>query len=198
MVVFAASVLKEKFAALGLSGILADHQLQAQLQEPHLKRHFTWSLISSTKRIVFFILCHGLISLGYVMAFYADGLNLMAYNLCTGADNIYKWLYTSVPGNVEFYPKHVLYSKKQHLFLVVYEFDGSLNEVNFYWETTASHAANAKRTTVKGMASLTAQKRHSRSYPTMKACLICFFATLIPVQCGVLLRNWRRMEQTLS
>lgn len=34
---FAASVLKEKLLALGSSGILADHQLQAQLQEHHLK-----------------------------------------------------------------------------------------------------------------------------------------------------------------
>lgn len=34
---FAASVLKEKLSALGSSGILADHQLQAQLQEHHLK-----------------------------------------------------------------------------------------------------------------------------------------------------------------
>ncbi|PKI70618.1 hypothetical protein CRG98_008992 [Punica granatum] len=32
-----ASVLKEKLSALGSSGILADHQLQAQLQEQHLK-----------------------------------------------------------------------------------------------------------------------------------------------------------------
>ncbi|RAL44063.1 hypothetical protein DM860_014984 [Cuscuta australis] len=31
------SVLKEKLAALGSSGVLADHQLQAKLQEPHLK-----------------------------------------------------------------------------------------------------------------------------------------------------------------
>ncbi|KAL6961553.1 hypothetical protein U1Q18_039324, partial [Sarracenia purpurea var. burkii] len=35
--IFAASVLKEKLASLGSSGILADHQLQAQLQEHHLK-----------------------------------------------------------------------------------------------------------------------------------------------------------------
>lgn len=34
---FAASVLKEKLSAMGSSGILADHQLQAQLQEHHLK-----------------------------------------------------------------------------------------------------------------------------------------------------------------
>lgn len=33
----AASVLKEKLSSLGASGILADHQLQAQLHEHHLK-----------------------------------------------------------------------------------------------------------------------------------------------------------------
>jgi hypothetical protein len=32
-----AAVLKEKLLALGSSGILAEHQLQAQLQEQHLK-----------------------------------------------------------------------------------------------------------------------------------------------------------------
>lgn len=31
-----------------------------------------------------------------VRAFYLEGANLMAYNLCSGVDNIYKKLYTSV------------------------------------------------------------------------------------------------------
>lgn len=35
--VITASVLKEKLSSLGASGILADHQLQAQLQEHHVK-----------------------------------------------------------------------------------------------------------------------------------------------------------------
>lgn len=34
---FTASVLKEKLSSLGSSGILADHHLQAQMQEHHLK-----------------------------------------------------------------------------------------------------------------------------------------------------------------
>lgn len=34
---FAASVLKEKLSSLGSSGVLADHQLQSQLQEHHQK-----------------------------------------------------------------------------------------------------------------------------------------------------------------
>ncbi|KAK9285531.1 hypothetical protein L1049_024726 [Liquidambar formosana] len=85
-----------------------------------------------------------------VRAFYVDGVNLMAYNLCSGADNIYKKLYTSIPGNVEFYPKYMFYSKKQHLFLVVYEFSGATNEVVLYWETTDFQSANIKGSTVKG------------------------------------------------
>ena len=31
-----------------------------------------------------------------VRAFYVDGANLMAYNLCSGADTIYRKLYSSV------------------------------------------------------------------------------------------------------
>jgi len=38
MIFIAASVLKEKLATLGSSGVLADHQLQALLQEHYLKR----------------------------------------------------------------------------------------------------------------------------------------------------------------
>ncbi|KAJ8769428.1 hypothetical protein K2173_002918 [Erythroxylum novogranatense] len=85
-----------------------------------------------------------------VRAFYVDGLNLMAYSLCSGVDNTYKKLYTSIPGNVEYHPKHIVYSKKQHLFLVVYEFSGSTNEVVLYWENTDSQQANSKGSTIKG------------------------------------------------
>ena len=46
----AASVLKEKLLSLGSSGILADHQLQAQLQEHHLK-----GLVGSYSLLFFFL-----------------------------------------------------------------------------------------------------------------------------------------------
>ncbi|KAF2295176.1 hypothetical protein GH714_031919 [Hevea brasiliensis] len=189
-----ASVLKEKLSALGSSGILADHQLQAQLQEHHLKggqsqltisdiarKAFLYShfmeghaknapisrlpliTISDTKHhlkdIPAFLPFH--LELNFfnkenrvlhypVRAFYVDGMNLMGYNLCSGVDNIYKKLYTSIPGNVEFHPKLIVHSKKQHLFLVVYEFSGSTNEVVLYWENTDSQPANSKGNTVKG------------------------------------------------
>ncbi|KAF9678466.1 hypothetical protein SADUNF_Sadunf07G0037900 [Salix dunnii] len=85
-----------------------------------------------------------------VRAFYLDGLNLMAYNFCSGVDTIYKKLYTSIPGNVEYQAKHMVYSVKQHLFLVVYEFSGSANEVVLYWENTDTQPANNKGSTIKG------------------------------------------------
>ncbi|KAL5705822.1 hypothetical protein ACHQM5_024065 [Ranunculus cassubicifolius] len=188
-----ASVLKEKLSSLGSSGILADHQLQMQLQEHHVKGHGPLT-ISDIARKAFlhshFMEGHsksGPISrlplitilnanhllkdvpvcqpfhlelnffnkanrvLHYpVRAFYIDGINLMAYNLCSGADSIYKKLYTSVPGNVECYSKRMIYSAKQHLFLVIYEFSGTSNEVVIYLENANSQTANSKESTVKG------------------------------------------------
>ncbi|XP_021908379.1 uncharacterized protein LOC110822542 [Carica papaya] len=43
-----------------------------------------------------------------------------------------------------------VYSKKRHLFLVVYEFSGATNEVVLYWENTDSQLANSKGSTIKG------------------------------------------------
>lgn len=188
-----ASILKEKLSALGSSGILADHQLQSQLQEHHLKgqsqltisdiarkaflyshfmeEHAKSAPISRLPLITILDTKHHLkdipvcqpfhLELNFfnkenrvlhypVRAFYADGVNLMAYNLCSGADNTYKKLYTSIPGNVEFHPKYLHYSNKQHLFLVVYEFSGTTNEVVLYRENTDSRSANSKASTVKG------------------------------------------------
>ncbi|CAL5324679.1 uncharacterized protein LOC114259683 [Camellia sinensis] len=188
-----ASILKEKLSALGSSGILADHQLQSQLQEHHLKgqsqltisdiarkaflyshfmeEHAKSAPISRLPLITILDTKHHLkdipvcqtfhLELNFfnkenrvlhypVRAFYADGVNLMAYNLCSGADNTYKKLYTSIPGNVEFHPKCLHYSNKQHLFLVVYEFSGATNEVVLYRENTDSQSANSKASTVKG------------------------------------------------
>ncbi|GAB4847006.1 hypothetical protein Ancab_026018 [Ancistrocladus abbreviatus] len=190
-----ASVLKEKLAALGSSGVLADHQLQAQLQEHHVKgllldftdatsdglsfgvnQHFLEGhaksapiarlpliTISDTKNhlkdlpvcqpfhleLNFFNKANRVLHYP-VRAFFVEGINLMAYNLCSGTESIYKKLYTSIPGNVDYYPKNVIYSKKQHLFLIVYEFSGAQNEVVLYWENTDTQLANAKSNTIKG------------------------------------------------
>lgn len=59
-----------------------------------------------------------------------------------------------IPGNVEYHPKNILYSKRQHLFLVVYEFNNATNEVIFYWENTDSQTGNSKSSTVKGLSML--------------------------------------------
>ncbi|XP_059640200.1 uncharacterized protein LOC132282506 [Cornus florida] len=188
-----ASVLKEKLSSLGASGILADHQLQTQLQEHHSKGqshltisdiarkaflyshfmegHARFAPISRLPLITILDAKHHLkdtpvcqpfhLELNFfnkenrvlhypVRAFYIDAVNLTTYNLCSGVENTYKKLYTSIPGNIEFYPKYMVYSKKQHLFLVVYEFSGATNEVVLYWENTDSLTANSKSSTVKG------------------------------------------------
>ncbi|KAF5463821.1 hypothetical protein F2P56_013950 [Juglans regia] len=187
-----ASVLKEKLSSLGASGILADHQLQAQLQEHYLKGHSQLTMTDIARKA--FLYSHFMeghaknapisrlplitvldtnhhlkdipvcqpfhLELNFfnkenrvlhypVRAFYVDGIQLMSYNLSSETDSIYKKLYT-VPGNVEYHPKRMLYSKKQHLFLVVYEFSGATNEVVLYWENTDSTVANSKSSTVKG------------------------------------------------
>ncbi|KAL3525713.1 hypothetical protein ACH5RR_014085 [Cinchona calisaya] len=188
-----ASVLKEKLSSLGSSGILADHQLQAQLQEHHLKGqnqitisdiarkaflyshfmegHSKTAPITRLPLITILDAKHLLrdvpvcqpfhLELNFfskenrvlhypVRAFYLEGANLMAYNLSSGVDNVYKKLYNSIPGNVEFLAKYVVYSKKKHLFLVVYEFISAAHEVILYWENTDSRSTNSKATTIKG------------------------------------------------
>uniref|UniRef100_A0A7N0UDG6 Transducin/WD40 repeat-like superfamily protein n=1 Tax=Kalanchoe fedtschenkoi TaxID=63787 RepID=A0A7N0UDG6_KALFE len=188
-----ASVLKEKLAALGSSGILAEHQLQAQLQEHHLKgqgqltisdiarkaflySHFMEghsknapisrlpliSILNTKHHLKDIPVCKPFhLELNFfnkenrvlhypVRAFYIDGLNLVAYNLCSGADSTYKKLYSSIPGNVEYYPKCIVYSKKRHIFLVVFEFSGSANEVVLYWENMDQQSVNSKTSTIKG------------------------------------------------
>lgn len=188
-----ASVLKEKLSSLGASGILAEHQLQAQLQEHHLKGHsqltitdvarkaFLYShfmeghaknapisrlplitMLDSKHHLKDIPVCQPFhLELNFfnkenrvlhypVRAFYLDGVNLIAYNLSSGAESIYKKLYTSIPGNVEYYPKYMIYSKKQSLFLVVYEFSGATTEVVLYWENTDLQTASSKSSTVKG------------------------------------------------
>ncbi|KAK7346531.1 hypothetical protein VNO80_21052 [Phaseolus coccineus] len=188
-----ASVLREKLAALGSSGVLADHQLQAQLQEHHLKGHGQLTMSDIARKAFLyshFMEGHAKISpisrlplitvldnkhhlkdfpvyepfhlelnffnkanrvLHYpVRAYYMDGLNLMAHNLSSGSDTIYRKLYNSIPGNVEYRAKYLIHSKIQRLFLIVYEFSGATNEVVLYWENSDAQVANSKSSTVKG------------------------------------------------
>lgn len=55
-----------------------------------------------------------------------------------------------IPGNVECFPRNLLYSSKQHLFLVVFELNGVTNEVVVYREQTDFQPAANKGSTVKG------------------------------------------------
>ncbi|KAK4792051.1 hypothetical protein SAY86_022486 [Trapa natans] len=188
-----ASVLKEKLSALGSSGILADHQLQAQLQEQHMKGQHHLTILDIARKA--FLYSHFMeghaksapisrlplitvldtkhhlkdvpvcqpfhLELNFfnkesrilhypTRAFYVDGVNLMAYNLTSGSDSIYKKLYSTIPGNVEFYPKCIVYSQTQHLFLIVYEFSGApANDVVLYWENVDFHS-NTKGSSIKG------------------------------------------------
>ncbi|PKU62784.1 uncharacterized protein LOC110101272 [Dendrobium catenatum] len=191
-----AAVLKEKLSALGSSGILADHQLQAELQEQQLKGRSQVTMSDIARKA--FLHSHfmeghaksGPISrLPLIMisdannllkdvpvcvpfhlelnffnkqnrvlqypgkAFYLDGFNLMAYNLSTGAESLCKKLYSTIPGNVECLPKHMLYSSKQRLFFVVFELigtNGSLHEVVIHREPTDDQSSNNKGSLLKG------------------------------------------------
>lgn len=52
---------------------------------------------------------------------------------------------------MEYRAKYLIHSKKQRLFLVVYEFSGATNEVVLYWENSDAQVANSKSSTVKGI-----------------------------------------------
>lgn len=52
---------------------------------------------------------------------------------------------------MEYRAKYLIHSKKQRLFLVVYEFSGATNEVVLYWENTDAQTGNSKSSTVKGI-----------------------------------------------
>lgn len=67
------------------------------------------------------------------------------------ADFFFYW--NQVPGNVEFHSKNIVYSRKKHLFLVVYEFSGATHEVVLYWENTDPRSSNSKASTIKGLLS---------------------------------------------
>ncbi|KAG0484903.1 hypothetical protein HPP92_008982 [Vanilla planifolia] len=87
-----------------------------------------------------------------VRAFYMDNFNLMAHSLSSGTDNIYKKLYSSIPGHIECLPVNMLYSPKQHLFLVVFELSGpsgAIHEVVLYWEQMQVQSVR-KGTSIRG------------------------------------------------
>ncbi|KAL0927561.1 hypothetical protein M5K25_001743 [Dendrobium thyrsiflorum] len=187
------AVLKEKFLALGSSGILAEHQLQTQLEEHHLKGqsqltvsdiarkallhshfmegHASSSPISQLPLITVSDANHQLrdvpvckpfhLKLNFfnkenhvlhypVRAFYLDSFNLMAYNLSSGAENIYKKLYSTIPTSIECIPINMLYSSKQHLFIVVFELSGPTGSVHEVVLKTEVQSFYCKGTSLRG------------------------------------------------
>lgn len=85
-----------------------------------------------------------------------DGCNLTAYNLSTGEYNIYKNLSPTffsklqALGGNEWYPKHMLYSEKQHIFLVVFELCDGTNEVVIYRDLIELQVVGEKVNTFTG------------------------------------------------
>lgn len=52
---------------------------------------------------------------------------------------------------MEYQANYLIYSKKQHLFLVAYEFSGITTEVVVYRENTEVETVNSKSSSVKGI-----------------------------------------------
>ncbi|KAI0529076.1 hypothetical protein KFK09_001622 [Dendrobium nobile] len=187
------AVLKEKLLALGSSGILAEHQLQTQLEEHLLKgqsqlpisdiarkallhSHFMEGHASSgpIPRLPLITVSdanHQLrdvpvckpfhLELNFfnkenhvlrypVRAFYLDSFNLMAYNLSSGAENIYKKLYSTISTPIECIPVSMLYSSKQHLFIVVFELSGPAGSVHEVVLKTEVQSFYCKGTSLRG------------------------------------------------
>ncbi|KAJ7550942.1 hypothetical protein O6H91_07G125900 [Diphasiastrum complanatum] len=82
--------------------------------------------------------------------FFMDGCNLMAYNLSSGDYNIYKKFSPTALGGNERYPKHMLYSTKQHSFLIFFECRGATSEMVLYRESLAAEMVGERVNTVIG------------------------------------------------
>ncbi|KAL2621606.1 hypothetical protein R1flu_001811 [Riccia fluitans] len=85
-----------------------------------------------------------------VRVFFMDACNLTSYNLTNGDYNIYKKLSTTASGGNERMPKHMIYSKKHHLFLIFFECRGAPSEVVLYRDPMGTHSAAERVNTVAG------------------------------------------------
>lgn len=86
----------------------------------------------------------------YLIIVFSQYVEAVYFNSTITLLKLTNQLFLQIPGNVEFHPKYIIYGKKQHLFLIVYEFSGATNEVVLYWENTDTQLANSKGTTIKG------------------------------------------------
>ncbi|MCO5598491.1 hypothetical protein L7F22_052588 [Adiantum nelumboides] len=88
---------------------------------------------------------------GYpVRIFFMDGCNLTAYSLSSGEYNIYKKLSPTALGGNERNPTRMLYSTKQHLFLIFFECRGATSEVVLYRDQVDMHTATERVITSSG------------------------------------------------
>ncbi|KAK7367514.1 hypothetical protein VNO80_09527 [Phaseolus coccineus] len=74
----------------------------------------------------------------------------MCWRRRTGMRKGGRQMWNRIPRSVEYQAKYLIYSKKQHLFLAVYEFSGTTNEVVLYRENTDAMTSSSKSSTVKG------------------------------------------------
>ncbi|OAE26773.1 hypothetical protein AXG93_1129s1220 [Marchantia polymorpha subsp. ruderalis] len=85
-----------------------------------------------------------------VRVFFMDACNLTSYNLTNGDYNIYKKLSTTAIGGNERMPKHMIYSRKHHLFMIFFECRGAPSEVVLYRDPMGTHSAAERVNTVAG------------------------------------------------
>ncbi|KAI5057844.1 hypothetical protein GOP47_0027859 [Adiantum capillus-veneris] len=85
-----------------------------------------------------------------VRVFFMDGCNLTAYSLSSGDYNIYKKLSPTALGGNERNPTRMLYSTKQHLFLIFFECRGATSEVVLYRDQVDMHTATERVITSSG------------------------------------------------
>lgn len=85
-----------------------------------------------------------------VRVFFMDSCNLTAYNLSSGDYNIYKRLSPTALGGNERIPTRMVYSTKQHLFLLFFECRGATSEVVLYRDQVDMHNPTERVNTITG------------------------------------------------
>lgn len=146
---FAASVLKEKLSSLGSSGILADHHLQAQMQEHHLKGWVADSYVElaiwSEWTELCILICF---SVWYCCANIFHEILLLFFHLATSffssfpmADQVMNHMWVCSKQRTQYYQGRLIlvtrgwniYLSSSRLFIkIMYSFVSSF-QVMFYW-----------------------------------------------------------------
>ncbi|KAL3680721.1 hypothetical protein R1sor_023677 [Riccia sorocarpa] len=136
------SVLKEKLSALGSSGIMNGHQLLHQARAQAGGTQLTMSDIAR-KAFLYGSSANDQVRSGPILTL----------PLLTIAD--YSHLLRDIPvcqasGGNERMPKHMIYSKRHHLFMIFFECRGAPSEVVLYRDPMGTHSAAERVNTVAG------------------------------------------------